>query len=51
MNSEGVMSEFSPTDGSLLQSTEFKSPLSQSPVVANNILYVLADDGQITAWR
>jgi outer membrane protein assembly factor BamB len=51
VNSEGVLSEFSPTDGSLLSSTEFKSSLSQSPVVANNILYVLADDGQITAWR
>ncbi|MDO9364331.1 MAG: PQQ-binding-like beta-propeller repeat protein [Sphingopyxis sp.] len=51
VNSEGIMSEFSPTDGSLLSSTEFKSSLSQSPVVANNILYVLADDGQITAWR
>lgn len=51
VNSEGMLSEFSPTDGSLLGSTEFKSSLSQPPVVANNILYVLADDGQITAWR
>ena len=51
VNSEGMLQEFSPTDGSLLGSTEFKSSLSQSPVVANNILYVLADDGQITAWR
>ncbi|MHA4838548.1 outer membrane protein assembly factor BamB family protein [Sphingopyxis sp. MSC1_008] len=51
VNSEGVLSEFSPTDGSLLGTTEFKSPLSQTPVVANNTLYVLADDGQITAWR
>ncbi|MGR4889860.1 PQQ-binding-like beta-propeller repeat protein [Sphingopyxis sp. LARHCG72] len=51
VNSEGTLSEFSPTDGSLLGSTEFKSSLSQPPVVANNILYVLADDGQITAWR
>ena len=51
VNSEGVLSEFSPTDGSLLSSTDFKSSLSQTPVVANNILYVLADDGQITAWR
>ncbi|WP_447929508.1 outer membrane protein assembly factor BamB family protein [Sphingopyxis fribergensis] len=51
VNSEGVLSEFSPTDGSLLGSTEFKSSLSQPPVVANNILYVLADDGKLTAWR
>lgn len=51
VNSEGTLAEYSPTDGSLLGSTEFKSSLSQPPVVANNILYVLADDGTITAWR
>lgn len=51
VNTEGTLAEYSPTDGSLLASTEFKSPLSQTPVVANNILYILADDGQITAWR
>ena len=51
VNSEGQLQEFSPTDGSLLGTTEFKSSLSQSPVVANNILYILADDGRLTAWR
>lgn len=51
VNSEGQLVEFSPTDGSTLATTEFKSPLSQAPVVANNILYILADDGRITAWR
>jgi outer membrane protein assembly factor BamB len=51
VHSEGTLAEYSPTDGSLLASTEFDASLSQSPVVANNILYVLADDGTITAWR
>lgn len=51
VNSEGQMVEFSPTDGSVLATTEFKSSLSQPPVVANNMLYILADDGRITAWR
>lgn len=51
VNSEGQLVEFSPTDGTTLATTEFKSSLSQSPVVANNILYILADDGRITAWR
>lgn len=51
VNSEGTLAEFSPTDGSLLASTEFKTSLSQTPVVANNMLYILADDGRITAWR
>src|SRR3546814_4656987 len=43
------LAEYSPTDGSLLASTEFDSSLSQSPIVANNILYILSDDGKITA--
>lgn len=51
VNSEGQLVEFSPTDGSTLATTEFNSSLSQTPVVANNILYILADDGRITAWR
>lgn len=51
VNSEGQMVEFSPTDGTTLATTEFKSPLSQPPIVANNMLYILADDGTITAWR
>ena len=51
VNSEGTLAEFSPTDGALHASTEFESSLSQPPIVANNILYILADDGTITAWR
>jgi outer membrane protein assembly factor BamB len=51
VNSEGQLAEFSPTDGSTLATTEFKTPLSQTPVVANQTLYILADDGRITAWR
>ena len=51
VNSEGQLVEFSPADGSTIATTEFKSPLSQSPIVANSTLYVLADDGRITAWR
>ena len=51
VNSEGQLVEFSPTDGSTLATTEFKSSLSQPPVVANNRLYILADDGTITAWQ
>ena len=51
VNSEGQLVEFSPTDGTTLATTEFKTSLSQPPIVANNMLYVLADDGRITAWR
>ncbi len=51
VNSLGQFAEFSPTDGSLLATTEFDTPLSQPPIVANQTLYILADDGRITAWR
>jgi FOG: WD40-like repeat len=51
VNSEGQLAEFSPTDGSTLATSEFKTSLSQTPVVANQTLYILADDGRITAWR
>lgn len=51
VNSEGQLSEFSPADGSTLATTDFKTSLSQPPIVANNVLYILADDGRITAWR
>jgi len=51
VNSEGQLAEFSPADGSTLATTDFDTPLSQPPIVANNVLYILADDGRITAWR
>jgi len=51
VNSLGELAEISPTDGSTIATQEFKSSLSQTPVVANQTLYILADDGRITAWR
>lgn len=51
VNSQGQLMEFSPQDGSTLSTIEFKSSISQPPVVANNTLYVLEDNGRITAWR
>jgi len=51
VNSLGELAEISPTDGLTLATTDLKSPLSETPVVANQTLYILADDGRITAWR
>lgn len=51
VNSEGQLVEFSPSDGSTLATSAFKSAISQPPVVANNMLYILDDSGRITAWR
>lgn len=51
VNTEGQVAEFSPTDGSLVTMRQLDGPISQSPVVANNMLYILQDDGTLTAWR
>jgi len=51
VNTEGQLAEISPADGSVVATQEFKTPLSQSPIVAGGVLYLLADDGRITAWR
>ncbi|MEY4269615.1 MAG: hypothetical protein RLZZ58_831 [Pseudomonadota bacterium] len=51
VNSEGQLVELSPEDGAVLATQKLSGPSSQSPIVANNILYVLTDDGRISAWR
>ena len=50
VSSEGQMAYVSPTDGRILSVVEGRSPMSLSPVVANNMLYVLDDSGRLTAW-
>jgi outer membrane protein assembly factor BamB len=50
-NSVGQIVNVSPTDGAVQSTVETKMPVSLSPIVANNSLYVLHDNGQLTAWR
>jgi outer membrane protein assembly factor BamB len=50
-NSEGQLVNVSPYDGAIQSTQETKMPVSLSPIVANNTLYVLHDNGQLTAWR
>ncbi|HEX8622338.1 MAG TPA: PQQ-binding-like beta-propeller repeat protein [Allosphingosinicella sp.] len=50
-NSVGQIVSVSPTDGAVQSTVETKMPVSLSPIVANNTLYVLHDGGQLTAWR
>jgi outer membrane protein assembly factor BamB len=50
-NSAGQIVNVSPYDGSVQTTQETKMPVSLSPIVANNTLYVLHDNGQLTAWR
>ena len=50
-NSAGQLVNVSPYDGSVQSTQETRMPVSLSPIVANNTLYVLHDSGQLTAWR
>jgi outer membrane protein assembly factor BamB len=50
-NSVGQIVYVSPTDGRVLATQDTRMPVSLQPVVANNTLYVLHDNGQLTAWR
>ena len=38
-------------DGTVLSTVDTNDPISLPPVVAGNTLYVLGDDGRLTAWR
>ena len=51
VNTEGQLAEVSPADGSVVTTQDLKTPLSQPPIVAGGVLYLLDDDGRITAWR
>lgn len=51
VNSEGELADVSTSDGSVTAIQTLKSTFSQSPIVANGVLYLLGDDGRITAWR
>ena len=50
-NSLGEVANVSPIDGSVQSTVETKMPVSVSPIVANNTLYILHDNGQLSAWR
>ncbi|MGC6399147.1 PQQ-binding-like beta-propeller repeat protein [Sphingomonas sp. FW199] len=52
LNSRGEMAQVSPTDGSVISTTEAdKGGFTLQPVVAGDTLYTLSDDGRLTAWR
>jgi outer membrane protein assembly factor BamB len=50
-NSVGQLVYVSPTDGRVLTTQDTRMSVSLQPIVANNTLYVLHDNGQLTAWR
>jgi outer membrane protein assembly factor BamB len=50
-NSEGHLVQVSPVDGSVQSTTDMRAPISLAPIVANNMLLVLDDNGRLTAYR
>jgi outer membrane protein assembly factor BamB len=51
VSSEGQIAYVSPANGTVEATTRYGRPLSLAPVVANNTLYLLDDQGRLTAWR
>lgn len=50
-NTQGELVSVSPKDGSILSTTKTKNSVSLSPIVANNTLYILDDNGELSAYR
>jgi outer membrane protein assembly factor BamB len=50
-SSQGEMVTISPTDGKLLSTSKLGAPVSLTPIVANQTLYILDNDGHLTARR
>lgn len=50
-NSRGQLVSASPADGSVGATIELDGPVSLSPIVANNTVYVLTDKGRLSAYR
>jgi outer membrane protein assembly factor BamB len=51
VSTRGEMVYVDPTTGSVQSTVDMGKSMSLSPIVANNMLYVLADDGKLTAFR
>lgn len=51
VNTEGLMIEVSPETGDLIRSRELGAAVSLPPLVAEETLYILADDGTLMALR
>ncbi|MGL6044205.1 MAG: PQQ-binding-like beta-propeller repeat protein, partial [Sandaracinobacteroides sp.] len=51
VSSRGRLEAVDPGTGKVLDSRNLPGPAYLAPVVVNQVLYVLTDDGTITAWR
>lgn len=50
-NTDGKLVNVNPGTGEVLTSTKAGGPIYLSPIIANETLYTLTEDGHITAWR
>ncbi len=50
-NSRGELFNVAPETGAVQTRTSVGAPVSFGPVVANNTLYIMDDEGRISAWR
>ncbi len=51
VSSDGRMAQVDPSSGAIQSMTDISAGTRMPPVVANNMLYVMDDNGRITAWR
>lgn len=51
VSSLGKMVTVSPATGEIINTTKLQGPAYLPPIVANGILYILTDDGKISAYR
>tara|TARA_R110000782_G_scaffold167129_3_gene259097 strand:+ start:15166 stop:16536 length:1371 start_codon:yes stop_codon:yes gene_type:complete len=51
VSTQGDLLYINPADGSVQTSDDLDRRMSLSPVVANNMLYILSDDGRLIAYR
>ena len=50
-NSVGQLVSVNATDGAIQSTVDTRMPITRPPIVANNTLYVLHDNGMLSAWR
>ena len=50
-SSEGTLINVDPTNGGFQSQTNIRSSVNLSPIVANQTLYILDDDGRLRAFR
>ncbi|MDQ4420920.1 PQQ-binding-like beta-propeller repeat protein [Sphingobium sp. DEHP117] len=51
VSTDGDLIYVNPADGAVTASRDLDHRMTLSPVVADNMLYILADDGRLTAYR